>query len=117
MPTAAWVKKASRVCVLFSCKHERYYHRPFPEIGEETTCYRCRSVVTIQGYVQEYNWYCTECRRARYFNTDKLNMELAATRHQLAYPGHPVQLRRGGEPYKTYEPRQPELPAGSDPPF
>ena len=85
------------IVVEFACRHRREFtvKHNVPAIGESLYCLRCRRDTTVVKHLKEYRIRCSDCRYSRPFGANRLQAEIAASKHHNRFPNHLVTMWEG----------------------
>jgi transcription elongation factor Elf1 len=105
------------VVVEFACRHRREFSvkSNVPPLGEHMICLRCRRETTVIKHLEEYRVRCSDCLYSRPFGANRLQAEIAASKHHNRYPYHEVTMWKGTHKAHTWERNQQQLFAKSLP--
>lgn len=96
--------------VTYECLHSAIFEKPWPSVGDEIICARCRESTRVFQLAPEYAVTCGTCRFGRTFGADgKIRAGQSAAKHATAR-GHAVQLYFGDRKIETILPDLDTLP-------
>lgn len=96
--------------VTFECLHTAIFEKPWPHVGDELICARCRTGTRVFELAPEYAVTCTSCRYGRTFGVDgKIRAGQSAMKHANAR-GHVVHMYFGDTKIETVSPLPDTLP-------
>lgn len=90
--------------VEFDCKHRREFpakNNP-PAVGDILYCLQCRDSVKVTKHLEEYRVRCSDCRYSRPFGANRLQAEIAASKHHNRYPYHEVTMWLGARTARVW---------------
>ena len=96
--------------VTFACLHSAIFEKPWPNVGDELICARCRATTTVFQLAPEYAVTCSNCRFGRTFGADgKIRAGQSAAKHANAR-GHVVHMYFGDDKIESVLPGPDTLP-------
>ena len=96
--------------VTYECLHTAIFEKPWPSVGDEIICARCRAGTRVWQLAPEYAVTCRSCRFGRTFGADgKIRAGQSAAKHANAR-AHSVDLYFGESKIETVLPGPDTLP-------
>jgi hypothetical protein len=96
--------------VTYECLHTAIFAKPWPHVGDELMCARCRAETRVFELAPEYAVSCGSCRFGRTFGVDgKIRAGQSAAKHANAR-GHVVRMYFGDTKIETVVPGPDTLP-------
>lgn len=96
--------------VTFECLHTAIFQKPWPHVGDEIMCARCRAATRVFELAPEYAVTCTSCRYGRTFGADgKIRAGQSAAKHANART-HVVHMYFGDRKIESILPGPDTLP-------
>lgn len=96
--------------VTYECLHTAIFEKPWPNVGDEIICARCRVGTRVWRLAPEYAVTCTKCRFGRTFGADgKIRAGQSAAKHANAR-GHLVDMYYGETKIESVCPGPDTLP-------
>lgn len=96
--------------VTYECLHTAIFEKPWPSVGDEIICARCRAGTRVWQLAPEYAVTCVSCRFGRTFGADgKIRAGQSAAKHANAR-AHSVDLYFGERKIETVLPGPDTLP-------
>lgn len=85
------------VVVEYECRHRREFSAGghVPPVGENMYCLTCRRETVVIKHLDEYRVRCSDCRYSRPFGANRLQAEIAASKHHNRFPYHEVTMWKG----------------------
>lgn len=101
--------------VTYACLHTAIFTKPWPHVGDELICAKCRKSTTVFELAAEWAVACTSCRFGRTFGSDgKIRADQSASKHADAR-AHVVDLYFGNVKIETVTPLPDTLPTVTGP--
>lgn len=92
------------VIVTYACMHTATFRKPWPKVGDEVMCVRCRKSTTVFELAEEWRNKCDNCRFGRTLGSDaKLRTIQSAMGHATKF-GHSVRVFYGNDLRETVTP-------------
>lgn len=96
--------------VTYECLHTAIFEKPWPSVGDEIICARCRASTRVWQLASEYAVVCRSCRFGRTFGADgKIRAGQSAAKHANAR-AHSVDMYFGESKIETVVPGPDTLP-------
>lgn len=96
--------------VTYECLHTAIFEKPWPSVGDEIICARCRAGTRVWQLAPEYAVVCRSCRFGRTFGADgKIRAGQSAAKHANAR-GHVLDLYFGERKIESVLPGPDTLP-------
>ena len=85
--------------VEYSCRHRREFpvKGNIPALGEKVWCPRCTRESSVIKHLEEFRVRCSNCPYSRAFGANRLQAEIAASKHHNKLPWHEVTLWFGSK--------------------
>jgi hypothetical protein len=97
--------------VEFACHHRREFRVTdgIPQVGEKLICLQCRKGTKVVRHYEEFRIRCSNCRYGRAFGLNRLQAEIAASKHHNRNPHHMVSLWLGAQKIRKWPPNEQQL--------
>lgn len=96
--------------VMYECLHTAIFEKPWPSVGDEIVCARCRAETRVFKLAPEYAVTCRSCRFGRTFGADrKIRAGQSAAKHANAR-AHVLDMYFGDTMIETVLPGPDTLP-------
>jgi hypothetical protein len=90
--------------ITYTCMHTATFRKPWPKVGDELICNRCRTGVTVFAVAEEWRNKCDQCRFGRTLGSDAKTRTIDSAMGHATRFGHTVKVYYGESLQETITP-------------